>query len=145
MQFQQQLSDQDIAQILLDCHKFSAQSLTTMAIEASNPNLRSEVINALESTLNHQQAIWQFMSHQGWYQTNMATSQDISQARQAVNKLPRIQGAQGQYPAGQYQTGQYQTGQYQTGQYQTGQYQTGQSGNRDWQYETTYRENPNFY
>jgi spore coat protein CotF len=125
MQHQQQLSDQDIAQILLDCHKFSAQSLTTMALEASNPSLRNEVINALQKTLSHQQSIWQLMNHQGWYQSSMASHQDISQTQQAVNKLPRFQGAQGQYQAGQYQTGQF--------------------ANQDWQAETTYVENPNFY
>jgi spore coat protein CotF len=130
MQHQQQLSDQDIAQILLDCHKFSAQSLTTMALESTNPSLRNEVITALQSTLNHQQSIWQLMSHQGWYPTSVASHQDISQAQQAVNKLSRIQGAQGQYQAGQYQSDQYQTGQF---------------ANKDWQSETTYVENPNFY
>lgn len=116
---QQNLQDQDIAQILLDCHKHAAKCLTTLALESSSANLRNEVINALQTTLNHQQSIWEFMNHQGWYQPSIATQHDLSQAQQAINQLSRFQGTQG--------------------------YRQGQFADQDFQTQTTYVENPNFY
>ncbi|MDS1030342.1 spore coat protein [Bacillota bacterium LX-D] len=81
-----QLSDRDIMQLILNEHKYSAQSLTNFVLECSNMELRNEALRALDMTLKHQHHIFELMSQQGWYQPAMADQSMISSAQNMFNQ-----------------------------------------------------------
>lgn len=71
-------TNRDVAQMLLDQHKFAISCLAKGAIEASNPSLRQSIIDSLDTHLKHQRDIWEVMNRKGWYQPAMADAQDLS-------------------------------------------------------------------
>ena len=79
------LTDKEIATLILDEHKLSATSLTNLILESSNQQLRNDASNLLNKTFQHQKQIFDIMSQKGWYQTQNATAQDISQAASQLN------------------------------------------------------------
>lgn len=84
MHMQGVMSDRDIMQMILDEHKHSVASLAHMIVECSTPQLRNECLNALNGTIQHQQAIWELMHQRGWYQPHPASPQDVAMAQRAV-------------------------------------------------------------
>lgn len=81
------LSDKEITTVILDNHKLSATSLTNLILESTNNQLRSDCLNVLRKTLDHQKQIFDVMSQKGWYQVNTASQQDLSTAQQMINNI----------------------------------------------------------
>jgi spore coat protein CotF len=81
------ISDQEVMSILLSEHKLAASSLTNLVLESSNQFLRNDATVILTSTFNHQKQIFDFMNQKGWYQTQIASQQEISKVQQEVAKI----------------------------------------------------------
>ncbi len=91
------LSDRDIMQLILDQHKYQAKFLTDFVTECSNPALRHECQNALNSTLQHQRSVWETMYQRGWYQTVPANPQDVAMAQRSLaTQYAQTSGIMGQ-------------------------------------------------
>lgn len=80
------ISDNDLANNILNQHKLEATSLTNLILESANNNLRSDCINILQNSFNHQKQIFDLMASKGWYQTQAATQQDITNAQQSISQ-----------------------------------------------------------
>lgn len=79
--------DKEITTVLLDEHKLCASSLTNLILESSNQNLRNDAAGLLNRTFQHQKNIFDLMTQKGWYTTQTASQQDISNAKQEVSKI----------------------------------------------------------
>jgi len=81
------ITDREIANVLLNEHKLCASSLTNLILESSNQNLRNDAINLLNRTFQHQKQIFDIMAQKGWYQVQNANPQEISKAQQDVSSI----------------------------------------------------------
>lgn len=81
------ISDQDLANIILNQHKLETTSLTNLVLESANSSLRNDTTNILQRTLSHQKQIFDLMSQKGWYKVQNASQQDITTAQQSVTQL----------------------------------------------------------
>ena len=81
------IADKEIANVVLDNHKLSASSLTNLILESTNNQLRTDCMNLLQRTLDHQKQVFDLMSQKGWYQTTTVSQQDLSKAQQQVNTI----------------------------------------------------------
>ena len=81
------ITDKEIMNVLLDQHKLCATSLTNLILESSNQNLRNDVTNILNKTFQHQKQIFDIMSQKGWYKTQQASQQLLSQAQQELSQI----------------------------------------------------------
>lgn len=79
--------DKEITQTLLNEHKLCASSLTNLVLESSNQNLRNDAAGLLNRTFQHQKNIFDLMTQKGWYSTQTASQQEISNAQQEVSKI----------------------------------------------------------
>lgn len=84
------LTDQQICQLLLNEHKFQAQSLAMFAMECANESLRDEVLKALDTTMLHQRHIWELMNQKGWYRPAQASPEDLARAQSTVQAQLRM-------------------------------------------------------
>ena len=62
----QGLGDRELASVLLNNHKLSANSLNNLILESVDPNLRQDVTQILYRTYQHQKMIWDYMSSKGY-------------------------------------------------------------------------------
>ena len=81
------LTEKEIANVLLDEHKLCASSLTNLVLESSNQNLRNDATGILTRTFQHQKQIFDLMTQKGWYQTQNASTQDIKQVQQEMSSM----------------------------------------------------------
>ncbi len=81
------ITDKEIVNVLLNQHKLSASSLTTLVLESANQNLRNDATNILNKTFKHQKQIFDLMTQKGWYQVQSANQQQISQAQQEMGTI----------------------------------------------------------
>lgn len=81
------ITDKEIVNVLLNQHKLSASSLTTLVLESANQNLRNDATNILNKTFKHQKEIFDLMTQKGWYQVQSASQQQISQAQQELGGI----------------------------------------------------------
>lgn len=81
------IGDKEITNVVLENHKLSATSLTNLILESSNNQLRSDCINVLKRTLDHQKQIFDLMSQKGWYQVSAVNPQELSKAQQQVSSI----------------------------------------------------------
>jgi spore coat protein F len=79
--------DKEITTVLLNEHKLCASSLTNLILESSNQSLRNDAAGLLNRTFQHQKNIFDLMTQKGWYTTQTASQQDISNAKQEVSKI----------------------------------------------------------
>ena len=81
------ITDKEIVNVLIDQHKLCASSLTNLVLESANQNLRNDVTNLLNRTFQHQKQLFDIMTQKGWYKTQTASQQSISQAQQEINQM----------------------------------------------------------
>lgn len=81
------VSDKEIAEVILGQHKLEASSMMNLIIESSNDSVRTGATSILQKTFNHQKQIFDLMNQKGWYQTQSASAQDIATAKQSVNNV----------------------------------------------------------
>jgi len=82
----QGLGDRELASVLLNHHKLSANSLNNLILESVDPNLRQDVTQILYRTYQHQKMIWDYMSSKGYYQVETAPQQEIAKAQQQLQQ-----------------------------------------------------------
>lgn len=80
------LTDKEILNVLLDQHKLCASALTNLVLESSNQNVRTDASNVLNKTFRHQKQIFDILSQKGWYKTQSASQQAITQAQQEMTQ-----------------------------------------------------------
>ncbi len=80
-------SDRDLMQILLDEHKYAVSGLAKAALESSNPELRRQILNSMDTDLKHQKEIWDLMNKKGWYQPMMAQPEEVSRVQNFVSTM----------------------------------------------------------
>ncbi|MGI6538918.1 MAG: spore coat protein [Caldicoprobacterales bacterium] len=78
----QGIGDKELATLILNNHKLSANSLNNLVLESVNPNLRQDVTQILYRTYQHQKMIWDYMNSKGYYQVEAAQPQEIAKAQQ---------------------------------------------------------------
>ncbi|HEX3033334.1 MAG TPA: spore coat protein [Bacillota bacterium] len=81
------LSDKDMANILLGQHKQEAASLTNLILESTNNTVRQAATTMLQETFSHQKKIFDLMNSKGWYQVQQASPQEISSIAQSVSSM----------------------------------------------------------
>lgn len=80
-------TDKELTNVLLSEHKLAAASYTNLILESSNEFLRNDATDILNKTFEHQKEIFDIMSGKGWYQTQQASVQEITQAKQKVSSI----------------------------------------------------------
>lgn len=78
------ISDFDLMTELDVCYKQSAAQLTTAVLEASNPQLRQHLANALQHCFQQQYQLAQLMMQKGYYKPLPANPQMIELAAQQI-------------------------------------------------------------
>jgi spore coat protein CotF len=81
------ITDKDIANIILNQHKHEAATLTNFILECSNDQLREDAENALQQVFRHQKDIFDLMSQKGWYRVQPADAQQMARAQQEVSSI----------------------------------------------------------
>lgn len=81
------LSEQDMAQDMLGCHKALANGYGTLILEASCPQLREILAQNWRQTVEDQYAIFEQMHARGWYQTPPAQQQEIMASQQQFAQM----------------------------------------------------------
>ncbi|HEX2946525.1 MAG TPA: spore coat protein [Clostridia bacterium] len=80
-------TDKEIMQTLLNEHKLCASSLTNLILESSDQSLRNDCSGILNRTFQHQKNIFDMMTSKGWYTTQQASQQELTNAKQEVSKI----------------------------------------------------------
>ena len=75
-------SDQDIMKDMLSSQKFVADSYNTYANECATPAIKSDFMNILNEEHQLQNQLFHEMNKRGWYPTEAADQNKISQVRQ---------------------------------------------------------------
>lgn len=78
------ISDFDLMTELDACCKQSANQLTSAILEASNPQVRQQLMSALQHTFQQQQQLAQMMMQKGYYQPLPASQEMIQVAKNQV-------------------------------------------------------------
>ncbi|RQD77898.1 MAG: spore coat protein [Candidatus Syntrophonatronum acetioxidans] len=82
------MTDQDIANTILNDYKFMCSSLNTYITEAQNVSLRNDYISILQNSYQIQKEIFDTMNKKGWYEIKPA---DVSDIAKAQNQYANIQ------------------------------------------------------
>ena len=90
------ITDFDLSQTLLNLHKHACKESTADIMECSSPELRQEFTQALQTNLQHQQQIFQYMNQKGYYKPLPASSQELQSALQQLQSAQQQTG--GAYP-----------------------------------------------
>ena len=82
------MTDQDVANDILNNYKLLASSLNTYITESQNDTLRNDYIKILQETYHAQKQIFDLMNQKGWYQVKPA---DLSEIAKAQNEYAGVQ------------------------------------------------------
>ena len=77
-----QFGDKDIMTDLLSSQKFVTDGYNTFSSECACPSLRSDVLNILNEEHHIQSEVFTEMHKRGWYPTEAADQNKITQVRQ---------------------------------------------------------------
>lgn len=80
-------NDKAITHDCLIHQKYLAASYTTMATEASNDTLLSDVMKICQEEIQANHQIFNFMNQRGWYQVQSADQTQITKAQSQVQQL----------------------------------------------------------
>ena len=81
-QQQATLTEKDMADDMLSCHKALANSYSVLILEGSIPQLRSILMDNWQQTVTDQYVIFDQMRAHGWYQLPQAQPQEIESSKQ---------------------------------------------------------------
>ncbi len=76
---QRMLSDREIASDCLKDCKYFATRATIAAGEATNPNLRNDLLSQSSDHLGMAYELYKFMEQKGWYRTSQAKPEDVNE------------------------------------------------------------------
>jgi spore coat protein CotF len=81
------VGDKELMTVILNEHKLCASSLTNLILESSCQSLRNDAAGLLNRTFQHQKQIFDMMTQKGWYTTQAASQQELTNARQEAGKI----------------------------------------------------------
>lgn len=87
MQVNQQpnkIADFDLMTELNVCFKQSANQLTQAVLESSNPQVRQQLMGALQTAIQHHQQVAQLMVQKGYYKPLPASQEAFQVAREQI-------------------------------------------------------------
>lgn len=80
--------DEDLINDCLVSEKQLCSTLSTAVTEAATPNIREEFKNALNNCFCTQDDVYKEMSNKGWYKTESAQQNKISEAKTKFSEKP---------------------------------------------------------
>ena len=80
--------DEDLMNDCLISEKQLCSTLSTAVTEASTPNVRQEFENVLDNCFCTQDNVYKEMSSKGWYKSEMAQQNKISEAKTKFSEKP---------------------------------------------------------
>ncbi len=81
------MTDQDIANTILNDYKLMCSSINTYITEAQNEKLRNDYIKVLQDMYSCQKQMFDTMSKKGWYQVQNADMSEIARAQQQYTNV----------------------------------------------------------
>lgn len=87
MQQQATLDEKSMLEDMLYTHKDMMNIYSTLLAETSDPNLRGKVQDLFLSIAVDQYKIYDLMSQKGYYQTKMATPDEVAQTKQSAQQM----------------------------------------------------------
>lgn len=87
------ITDSDLLHTLLLYHKHMCEEALHAMLECSNQQLRQDLQQSLQTTLNHQQQIGQLMQRKGYYRALPASQQEQQAAMTEVQKILQASAA----------------------------------------------------
>jgi spore coat protein CotF len=92
---QQQTQDMELVGTLIYQLKMEASSLCTSILESANPNVRTQLTQMLQQSLQNQKAVFDLMNQKGWYKVEPAPAEQYSRVQQSFSTMQQ-QAQQGQ-------------------------------------------------
>ena len=86
-QLQGTIDDQAISWDCLKDQKYLASTYVQMCTEVANNSLLQDTVKICQDEIRGNYDIFNMMNQMGWYQLQMADSQEISQARNQLNQM----------------------------------------------------------
>jgi|WetSurMetagenome_2_1015567.scaffolds.fasta_scaffold1098505_1 spore coat protein CotF len=86
-QQQQTMGDMEIVNDSIASQKLISSNYDTFANECATPNLRDEFMNILKDEHQIQAELFTEMQKRGWYQTQPADDQKVTQAKQKFQNM----------------------------------------------------------
>lgn len=93
---QQQTQDMELVGTLIYQLKMEASALCTSILESANPNVRSQLTQMLQQSLQNQKTVFDLMSQKGWYKVEAAPPEQYSRIQQNFATMQQQQAQQGQ-------------------------------------------------
>ena len=92
---QQQTQDMELVGTLIYQLKMEATGLCTAVLESANPNVRSQLTQILQQSLQNQKTVFDLMNQKGWYKVEAAPAEQYSRIQQSFSTMQQ-QAQQGQ-------------------------------------------------
>ncbi len=92
---QQQSQDMELVGTLLYQLKMEATSLCTAILEGANPNVRTQLSQLLQQSLQNQKTVFDLMNQKGWYKVEPAPQEQYNRIQQNMATMQQ-QAQQGQ-------------------------------------------------
>lgn len=96
VQQQQQTQDMELVGTLIYQLKFETSSLCTAALESTNENVRTQLSQMLQQSLQNQKTVFDLMNQKGWYKVEAAPPDQYSRIKQTFTTMQQQQAQQGQ-------------------------------------------------
>lgn len=94
-QAQQQTQDMEQIGTLLYQLKMESSSLCTAITESANNNVRTQLTQMLNRSLQNQKTVFDFMNQKGWYKVEPAPNEQYQRTQQSFTSMQQQQ-SQGQ-------------------------------------------------
>lgn len=93
---QQQTQDMELVGTLIYQLKMEASALCTSTLESSNENVRAQLTQMLQQSLQNQKTVFDLMNQKGWYKVEAAPPEQYSRIKQTFTAMQQQQSQQGQ-------------------------------------------------
>ncbi len=93
---QQQTQDMELVGTLIYQLKMEASAICTAILESANQNVRSQLTQVLQQSLQNQKTVFDLMNQKGWYKVEPAPQEQYSRIQQSFATMQQQQAQQGQ-------------------------------------------------
>lgn len=95
-QNQQQTQDMELIGTLLYQLKMESSSLCTSILESANDNVRAQLTQILNQSLQNQKVVFNLMQQKGWYKVEPAPNEQYQRIQQSFTTMQQQQQFQSQ-------------------------------------------------
>lgn len=95
-QQQQQTQDMELVGTLIYQLKMESSSLCTSVLESANENVRAQLTQVLQKSLQNQKTVFDLMKQKGWYNVEPAPAEQYSRIQQTFTTMQQQQQQQSQ-------------------------------------------------